>query len=284
MDPAISIVTPSFRQTDLLRLCSRSVLDQAGVEVEHIIQEGGGPEALGDWRPEDVRLKLATEPDRGMYDAINRGLRKARGLIIGHLNCDEQYLPGALLRVHHFFEVHPEIEVVFGDAVLIDLDGRPLSYRRILPPKWNHTRHAHLGTLTCSTFFRRSLLERGFFYPDHYRAIGDAALVLRWIKAGVAMAALRVPLAAFTFTGQNLGASAAAAGEKAILEQEFGTDLARLRPYFILQHRFRKFIAGAYWPRRLTVAVYSKRSPECREIRVLSGWRHRWPAELAGTA
>jgi hypothetical protein len=211
-------------------------------------------------------------------------LRKARGTIIGQLNCDEQYLPGALLRVHRFFEAHPGIEVVFGDAILINLEGTPLSYRRILRPKWNHTRHVHLGTLTCSTFFRRSLLERGFFYPDHYRAIGDAALVLRWIKAGVAMAALRVPLAAFTFTGQNLGASEVAAGEKAILEREFGTDFAWLRPYFILQHRFRKVLGGAYRPRRLAVAVYTKRSPECRETRTLSGWRHRWPAELAGTA
>ena len=283
MNPDFSIVTPSFRRTDLLKLCSRSVLDQADVEVEHIVQEGGGPDALGDWRPDDVRLKLAVEPDRGMYDAINRGLRKARGAILAHLNCDEQYLPGALLRVRRFFEDYPGIDVVFGDAVLIDLDGTPLSYRRILPPKWNHTRHAHLGTLTCSTFFRRSLLERGFFYPDHYRAIGDAALVLRWLKAGVAMTALRVPLAAFTFTGQNLGASQVAAGEKALLEQEFGTDLAPLRPYFILQHRFRKALAGAYWPRRLTVAVYSRRSPERREPRMLTGWRHRWPAELAGT-
>lgn len=281
MDPAISIVTPGFRQPDLLKLCSRSVLDQAGVEVEHIIQEGGGPQALGAWQPDDVRVKLAVEPDHGMYDALNRGLRQARGAIIGHLNCDEQYLPGALLRVSRFFAAHPAIEVVFGDAVLIDLEGKPLSYRRILAPKWNHTRHVHLGTLTCSTFFRRSLLERGFFYPDHYQAVGDAALVLRWLKAGVAMATLRVALAAFTFTGRNLGASEVAAREKAILKREFGTDLARLRPYFILQHRFRKALAGAYWPRRLPVRVYSRRSPERRETRTLSGWRYRWPAELA---
>lgn len=281
MDPVISIVTPCFRQPDLLKLCSRSVLDQAGPGVEHIIQEGGGPEALGDWRTDDVRIRLAVEPDRGMYDAINRGLRKARGSIIGQLNSDEQYLPGALACVSRFFEAHPEIEVVFGDAVLTDLDGTPVSYRRILLPKWNHTRHAHLGTLTCSTFFRRSLLDRGFFYPEQYRAIGDAALVLRWLKARVAMAALQVPLAAFAFTGQNLGASRVAASEEAILKQEFGTDLAGLRPFFILQHRCRKALGGAYWPRTLAVAIYSKGSPERRVTRMLRGWRHRWPVELA---
>ena len=58
-----------------------------------------------------------------MYDALNRGLRRARGEICAHLNCDEQYLPGTLNRVAAIFEAQPEIDIVFGDALVVVRHG-----------------------------------------------------------------------------------------------------------------------------------------------------------------
>ena len=110
--------------------------------------------------------RLFVEPDRGMYDALTKGISRAAGDIISHLNSDEQYLPGALEIVHRFFTRNPKIEVLFGDAILISAEGTPLGYRRIISPLRSHTVACHLGTLTCSTFFRRSLLERGLSYKS----------------------------------------------------------------------------------------------------------------------
>ena len=120
----ISIVTPSFRQLDWLRLALASVADQQGVEVEHIVQDGGSEaETLAPMVANPI-VRLFSEPDDGMYDAINRGLRRTRGEICGYLNCDEQYLPGTLAKVTRFFAAHPEVEVLFGDLVVVDAKGQ----------------------------------------------------------------------------------------------------------------------------------------------------------------
>ena len=93
----LSIITPSFRSSAWLKLCLASVADQQ-VELEHIVQDAGSDDGTLDWLPQDRRARVFVEKDQGMYDAINRGLRRASGDILAYLNCDEQYLPGALPR------------------------------------------------------------------------------------------------------------------------------------------------------------------------------------------
>src|SRR4029077_2170698 len=136
MLPTFSIVTPSFRQLDWLRLAIASVADQEAVITEHIVQDAGS-EGIHEFfqshaAANDTQhsVKLFVERDAGMYDAVNRGLTKARGDICAYLNCDEQFLPGTLRRVATFFDRRPDVDVLFGDAILIDNRGNPISYRR----------------------------------------------------------------------------------------------------------------------------------------------------------
>ncbi len=68
-----------------------------------------------------------------MYDAINRGLRRAGGDILAYLNCDEQYLPRALQAVRGFFEQHPACEMVFGDVVMVGPQGEYLTIAKSRP-------------------------------------------------------------------------------------------------------------------------------------------------------
>src|SRR3954468_24481434 len=98
----ISVVTPSWNNSDWLKLCVASVADQAG-PFEHIVQDGSSTDETLDWLLNDPRVKARSEPDRSMYEAINRGLKRAGGDILGYLNCDEQYLPGALEKVRNYF-------------------------------------------------------------------------------------------------------------------------------------------------------------------------------------
>src|ERR1700682_707990 len=166
-----SIVTPSFQQLDWLRLAIASVADQEGVEVEHLIQDAGteGVRQMFDANGElsadaHHKAKLFIEKDSGMYDAVNRGLKKASGDICAYLNCDEQYLPGALARVEKFFASHPKVDVVFGDVVLVDAEGQPFSYRRVGLPTRQHIRASHLGPLSSATVFCRSGAGPRFFF------------------------------------------------------------------------------------------------------------------------
>src|SRR4029078_1290317 len=86
-DVQFSVITPSFRASQWLRLCIPSVADQ-GVELEHIVQDSVSDDGTLEWLPEHGRVKAYIEKDRGMYDAVNRGLRKAKGEILAYINCD----------------------------------------------------------------------------------------------------------------------------------------------------------------------------------------------------
>src|SRR5689334_19089771 len=113
-----SIITPSFNSSSWLKLCLASVADQQ-VQTEHIVQDAGSNDGTLSWLMEDRRVKAFVEKDQGMYDAINRGLRRSSGDILAYLNCDEQYLKGALMEVAAFFERHPDVDVLFGDIVMV---------------------------------------------------------------------------------------------------------------------------------------------------------------------
>ena len=85
-----SIITPSYKNSDWLKLCIASVADQQGVELEHIVQDSCSDDGTQTWLPHDPRVKAYIEKDAGMYDAVNRGYRRATGDILAYLNCDEQ--------------------------------------------------------------------------------------------------------------------------------------------------------------------------------------------------
>ncbi|HEV2046637.1 MAG TPA: glycosyltransferase [Chthoniobacterales bacterium] len=281
----ISIITPSFRQLDWLRLAIASVADQGGVEVEHIVQDagtGGVKEMFEDvtnsFGHHRYTAKLFVEKDVGMYDAINRGLQKARGDICAYLNCDEQYLPGALAKVATFFGANPEVDVLFGDLILVNGEGQPVSYRRAVLPTKRHVRLAHLNTSTCATFFRRRLLDRGFYFDPDWKVIGDAIWVENLLRHGVKMATLPEPLAIFTFTGKNLTATALSSSETL---RWGGAPLAGKRFKkigVVFWHRMRKALAGAYRYRRVEIDVFTLESPEKRQHFVRKNVGFGWPS------
>ena len=107
-----TIITPSFGQLDHLACCIASVADQEGVEVEHIVQDGGtkgfadfAKQMAQQWPNRNgYKRIMVSEQDGGMYDAINRGLKRAKGKVCAYLNCDEQYLPGVLSMILASFQ------------------------------------------------------------------------------------------------------------------------------------------------------------------------------------
>ena len=155
----ISIVTPSFRNSAWLRLCVASVADQAGVDVEHIVQDALSDDGTQDWLAQDGRVRAYFEKDQGMYDAINRGWRRANGEILAYLNCDEQYLPGGLRRVEDFFRQHPETDVVLADTVVVDKAGQFICCRKSLMP-WKNSMRVYNPVISSSIFIHRRVLDQ----------------------------------------------------------------------------------------------------------------------------
>ena len=122
MKPTFSIVTPSFNQAAFIGRTIESVLGQGGgFDVEHWIIDGGSTDGTLDvLRRYGDRIKWVSEPDRGQVDAINKGFRRATGSIVGWLNSDDVYEPGAFEKVAAAFERAPEARWCFGLCRVID--------------------------------------------------------------------------------------------------------------------------------------------------------------------
>ena len=282
MRPSFSIITPSFRQLDWLKLCAASIADQEGVQVEHIVQDAGTGAELETWAAAQPGLKLHVEKDSGMYDAVNRGLRRASGDILAYLNCDEQYLPGTLPRVADFFEAHPHIDVVFGNVVVVDELGGYLCSREVLPPKLYHTWVCTLGVFTAATFFRRKILdEHALYFSDDWRVIGDALWVMELLRRKIPMSVLGGFTTAFTETGANLGLDSSAAVEQRRLIESAPVWVQRLRWFWVAQYRLKRLLHGLYWARKMDYAIYRRSSPERREKFTVAKPTSLWRARLA---
>ena len=199
-----SIITPSFRNSDWLKLCIASVADQTGVEFEHIVQDACSDDDTRDWLPGDRRVRAFIEKDNGMYDAVNRGYRRASGDVLAYLNCDEQYLPGALAAVQEFFEANPRVEVALAGSIITDGEGNYICHRHLMVPDPRHIWY-RFPILTSSIFIRRRVIhERGIFFDARWRDLGDFHWMLALMKAGVPMAVCPVFVSVFADTGENM--------------------------------------------------------------------------------
>jgi len=256
--PKFTIVTASYRQLNFLKCCAASVQDQTGnFQLEHLIHDGGTGSAFDQWAAEQVGAVCVSEKDDGMYDAINRGFREATGEIVAWLNCDEQYLPGSLERVARYFDTHPEVDIVFGDVILVNEVMIPLGYRRAVMPSIGHIRHSHLSTFSAATFFRRRVLDDGHYLQTRWQTIADAVWIEELLAAGYRAAIIREPLAIFCMLGSNLGQSALLFQERRKWEIELGATDPWRRQWHILEYRFKRLWAGAYWLRKVLVSAYA---------------------------
>lgn len=199
----ISVVTPSFNMLGYLERCVASVADQEGVQVEHLVIDGGSYDGTVEWLKTQTSLVSEVRRDNGMYDAVNRGFRRSRGQIIAHLNCDEQYLPGTLATVAKYFDTHPEVDVLFGDTLTVRPDGSLVAYRKTIRPIWPVLSVPPLYVPTAATFFRRRLVGDGMLYDDSYKDIADHVWIVRLVHDGYELAHVRRYLATFTLTGSN---------------------------------------------------------------------------------
>ena len=273
-----SVITPSFNPSPWLPLCIASVADQ-GVELEHIVQDAGSTDGTLDWLRDDTRVSAFVERDSGMYDAVNRGLRRAKGDVLSYLNCDEQYLPGCLPRVEAFFRANPAVDVVFGDFIVVDADLQYLFHRKVQVPLKHHTWVSHLSVFTCATFFRRRILdEHGLFFDARLRDVGDAEWMVRLLKQRLRMAVLREFTSAFTVTGENMMTKPNAVRERRELEASAPFAARALKPLIVSHHRLRRLAGGIYSQRPFSYGIYTKQSPAARQVFDVLHPRFRWKA------
>jgi glycosyltransferase involved in cell wall biosynthesis len=117
----ISVITPSYNQGKYIERTLLSVLSQKGADFEYIVMDGGSsdetPDILKKYKEKyQDKLQWISERDTGQANAVNKGIAGSTGDILGWLNSDDIYYPGVLQRVSAFFDAHPGVDIVYGNA------------------------------------------------------------------------------------------------------------------------------------------------------------------------
>ena len=155
----ISIITPNYNSGIYLEGCIKSVLSQ-NVDFEHIIVDSESTDSSLDIMKNYPHLKVISEKDKGMYDAINKGIAISQGDIILYLNSDDRYPDGTLSEVLNIFNNDITVDYIYGDCKFIDhLENEIYVYK--VPPVFKRL----LSKITVipwsqpSVFYRRKVFD-----------------------------------------------------------------------------------------------------------------------------
>ena len=127
-----SIITPNYNGSEYIEECIKSVLRQK-VDFEHIVIDGASTDSSLEILKKYPHLKIISEQDDGMYDAINKGISISKGDYIAYLNCDDRYTDGALSIVLKLFKKHEDIDYVYGNCRFINYLEQEIYIYRVPP-------------------------------------------------------------------------------------------------------------------------------------------------------
>jgi glycosyltransferase involved in cell wall biosynthesis len=187
-DHMFSIITPCFNAEKYIEEAIESVLNQHEVMVEHIIVDGGSNDGTLEIIKKYSHLRVISEPDNGMYDAINKGLEMAQGEYIGLLNSDDLYPAGSLKQAFDAFVKNPGVQAVNGGFEVFEGDAEQRQIVRISPAIGADEfwfRIVQGSTAPNTWFLHRSIFERFGKYDDRYRVASDREFIMRLALAGI---------------------------------------------------------------------------------------------------
>ena len=256
----ISIVTPVFNSVRWIELCLQSVRHSLKRRnYEHIVVDGGSTDGTLEYLKQQKDIRLIPGPDKGMYDALNKGMATARGRILGHLNADEQYDRAGLAHALQKLD-QTGADAVFGPTIMLDEHliflylFNQITVPRPIDADW------HMPVQTCSFLFRRQIWER-CPYPAEYRIVGDHVWFRRQMKLGLNLVSIRKPIGLFTWHQDDIAKRLGSHQEKALFDvnrKSFRMRLAKIR--FRIRHLFE---GGLCRPAQLAYDLWA--TPSCVE-------------------
>ena len=206
-----TIVTITYNAAPVFMRTADSVLAQTYRNVEHIIVDGASNDGTADLASDYKRrsdeamngheVRVISEPDKGLYDAMNKGLRLATGDYVCFLNAGDFFPDASIL---HLIYDNARLDgcgndadrlpaVLYGDTDLVDGDGRFVARRRLAPPERLTWRSFRSGMLVChQAFYARVDIARRTPYDLRYRFSADVDWCIRVMKEAARM---RLPLA-----------------------------------------------------------------------------------------
>lgn len=190
-----TVVTCTYNAERTVKTTLDSVMGQTWRNVEHIIMDGGSADgtvaiaesykAESDATDRGHEVVIVSEPDNGLYDAMNKALGRATGDYVVFMNAGDSYpSPHTLSDIAACVGTDGELPaVLYGDTDLVDMEGRFVAHRRLTPPErldWKSFRH---GMLVChQAFYARADIARAVPYDLRYRFSADVDWCIRIMK------------------------------------------------------------------------------------------------------
>jgi glycosyltransferase involved in cell wall biosynthesis len=210
--PTISVVTPCLNGASTLSQTLASVREQGYRAVEHIVVDAGSTDGTLDVLAAAPGISYTSEADRGLADGLNKGIRLSHGEIIGWLNADDLYLPGALDAVARAYQAHPDALWITGPCVIIGADGNEIrraatAYKNFFLRRYRYGLYLTQNFVSSpATFITRAGLERVGEFDVDLKYSMDYDIWLRLAKLSDPLI-VDQPLAAFRMQEGTLSMS-----------------------------------------------------------------------------
>lgn len=178
----ISIITVCLNSEQTIEQTIQSVIGQMDCNCEYIIVDGGSADKTKEIleRYKHEISTIISEPDNGLYDAMNKGIALATGEIIGIINSDDWYEPGTFETVRRCFQ-ESDAEVIYGNMNQVDAEG---NIRIQIPGNIERLRY-EMVTPHPTVFVKRSLYEKYGAFHEKYTIAADYDLMLRLYTKGI---------------------------------------------------------------------------------------------------
>lgn len=182
--PLISVITITFNAAETLPLTMRSVGEQTFRDFEHIVVDGASTDdtIILARQMGQSRLRIVSEPDEGLYDAMNKGLKMARGRYLIFLNSGDRFHDADTLQAYAAAIKKKSPDIIYGDTDIVDLKGKRLGPRHLSAPDILTFDSFSQGMLICHQAF---MVKKDIapLYDTDFRYSADYDWCIRCIKA-----------------------------------------------------------------------------------------------------
>ena len=198
--PKVSVITVVYNGIAHLEQALLSVIEQEYKNVEHIVIDGGSTDGTVDLikKYEPHLAYWVSEKDSGIYNAMNKGWKKASGDLIAILNADDYYLPGALQQVADCY-ADQQADVIYGNLTKLRTIGKENFFKEITPNI--ELMEKTMGIFHPSSFVKRSVYEELDGYNETYQLSSDYDFLLRAYQKKYHFLYLNQSLAVFRIGG-----------------------------------------------------------------------------------
>ena len=180
--PLISIITPCLNRAEYIKETIESVLKQNYCNFEHIIIDGGSTDNTLEILSHYPHLRVISEPDRGLYDALNKGIQLAQGNIIGWINSDDLYDDDIFQEVVYKVKKFHSVEIIVGDSDLFEdsQNGRHIVRKNKFYSCNELTEGRLTGIVSLNgCFFNRRIFDRIGLFNTKYCLVSDHDFLIR---------------------------------------------------------------------------------------------------------